>query len=157
MDATVMTVQADYSQHIDARLPSKDARYRIHDAASAAAVARLPRGTVVRLDIPSIDPGVAARYEFNINKALNECGCRLSAVFLVVTVCAAAVVDVLEWSFIRQLPVTAIATELSIVFVSAGVGRIIGITVARCSLRKTLSAVFGRSKAQMAKEGSWTV
>jgi hypothetical protein len=35
-----------HSLHIEAHLPPDDALYRIRDVASAAAAARLPRGTV---------------------------------------------------------------------------------------------------------------
>jgi hypothetical protein len=130
--------------HIEARLPPEDAQCRIHDAASAAAAARLPRGTMVTLAIPGIDPGVAARYESSINASLGECGCRLSAVLLVMAVGAAAVIDALQWSFIRQAPVTAIASELVVAFIASGIGRIAGIALARHTLRKTLSAVSDR-------------
>jgi len=91
-----------HTLHIEAHLPPDDALYRIRDAASAAAAARLPRGTVVTLAVPGMDPGAAAHYESNINASLGECGCRLSAVFLVMAVCAATVIDVLQWSFIRN-------------------------------------------------------
>jgi hypothetical protein len=143
--------------HSKASLPPQDAPYRIGDAASAAAAATLPRSAVVKLAVPGMDPNVAAHYESSINASLRECGCRLSAVFLVVAVCAAAIVDVLQWSFIHQATVTAIASELVVAFIVSGIGRIAGIAIARLTLRKTLSAVRDRIDGTGSREEeSWT-
>jgi hypothetical protein len=144
-----------HSARVDVRVSPRGEPYRIRDATSAAAAAGLPRGAVVRLEVRGMDSRVAARHEFSINSALSECGCRLSAAFLVVTVCAAAVVDVLQWSFIRQAPVAAMATELVVAFIASGIGRIAGIARARRALAKTLSAVGDQINGQMAKGGSW--
>jgi hypothetical protein len=144
--------------YIKASLPPQGAPYRISDAASAAAAARLPRGAVVKLAVPCIDPSVAALYESSINASLRECGCRLSAVFLAVAVCAAAVVDVLKWPFICPVPVVAIASEFAVAFIASGIGRIAGVAIARHILRKTLSAVRGRIEGANSRGvESWAV
>ena len=84
-----------------------------------------------------------------------ECGCQLSAAFLVVTVCAAVVVDILQWPLIQQHLIAAIAAELFIAFIASGIGRFLGLARARRSLRKTLSAVSGQIDAQTAGRMSW--
>ena len=141
--------------HSESQMPPKDAPYRIFDTVSATAAAGLPRGTVVRLAVPGMDSELAARFGSSITAALGECGCRLSAAFLVVTVCAAAVIDVLQWSFVRQRPFTAIASELAIVFLASGIGRIAGVAHARRTLRNTLAGVSDRIDDVVAKEESW--
>jgi hypothetical protein len=147
-----------HSTHFEASLPPRAAPYRISNAASAAAAARLPRGASVKLAVPAMHPSVAARYESSINASLRECGCRLSAVSLVVAVCAAAIVNMLQWPLICRAPVTAIASEFVVAFIASGIGRIAGIAIARHTLRKTLSAISGRiDRANGRGVESWAV
>lgn len=115
------------------------ALYWIYDVATAATAARLPRGAVVKLAVPSLDPCLAEHFELRINASLAECGCHLSALFLILTVGAIAMANVLQWSVIRQAPIAAAIIELSFAFIMSGIGRMTGIVRARWTLRKKLS------------------
>lgn len=115
--------------------------HQIRDVASARAAARLPRGSVVTLAVPGIDAGAAAHFQSRISSQLGECGCRQSALFLVVAVCAAIVINVWEWPAVRQAPLIWLAAEMLLAFLVSGVGRIMGIANARRRLRSTLNTV----------------
>jgi hypothetical protein len=113
----------------------------IHDGASAAAAERLPRSSRVKLAVPGLDTDVASRIEWRLNASLGECGCRLSAQFLVGSMCAFLVVDMVRWSVLQRRPIAVIAAELLIAFLTSGMGRWIAISRARHTLRTTLSTV----------------
>lgn len=121
--------------------PSTAGPHRISDADSAAAAARLPRGSRVTLTLPAVDPDVATRLQGRLNALLNECGCRMSAALLMAGVVTALVVDVVAWRRVLEAPVRFVALELALVFVASAAGRFGGIVAARWRLRVTLRAL----------------
>ena len=96
--------------------------YQIVDARSALAAASLPRGTRIALAISGIDPDVAARGQSRINALLSECGCRLAAAALVVSVVAAIAIDAFDWAAFRESPAAIVAGELLLAFVASSIG-----------------------------------
>lgn len=161
VDSDVVLANSDCAEDFDGAnggdvgMPLTATPYQIVDAPSARAAVDLPRGTKVALAISGIDSEVAARDQFRINALLSECGCSVSAAVLVASVSAAIAIDVLDWTVLRESPATIVGGELLLAFVASGIGRFIGIAIARKKLRILLSSIGDRIDDQLRRRTPW--
>jgi hypothetical protein len=107
-----------------------------------------PRKAVVTLTIPGLDSASCTLFEYRLNSALSECGCRLSALLLMVGVCAAIGIDIWFWPTVRESLGTWLAAESGAVFLVSAAGKAIGIANARRKLRCELRTIHDRMNAR---------
>jgi hypothetical protein len=113
----------------------------IEDHADLLSALELQRGSLIRLSIPNLDPLRARIAERELNKSLGECGCRLSAAFLVVSLAAILIWDFVTWGNTSRHLIASLTWGMGLIVFFASTGRALGILSARSKFQRSLTSL----------------
>jgi hypothetical protein len=113
----------------------------IKDHADLLSASKLPRGSRIRVLHPDLDPLRSRAVEREMNMYLGECGCRLSAAFLVISMAVTLIWDAIEWTSISHHLISTFIIGLTAIVLCAGVGRALGIFSARIRFKRFVAAL----------------
>ena len=123
-------------------------QYRIVDTASAryALSIRVPTQFIVETEV--LDRGRAECAGRELTRLSQECGCDLGARFLMISIFVCVVAALFLWKALWSRPFVSLAAASLACFLSAGIGKTIGIIQAKRELRARLFSLCGQLESQ---------
>jgi hypothetical protein len=129
------------------RLPRE---YLIADAASARYALSMRARTRFVLESPSLDREKAGRIGGELSRLAQDCGCELGARFLMTSILLCAAGSLVMFSVLRPHPLRWLALAALACFLSAGIGKAIGILKAKRELHARLFSLCDQFERQEA-------
>jgi hypothetical protein len=112
--------------------------YSVTDLASLQGIMSLKQGSSVAISVQSISSDESSQLEGQINRLVSECGCNLSAFALILAVAACGFFDAAYWPVVTSDIFKALAGNLAVCFVVAGIGKLVGRLRAKWKLARTV-------------------
>jgi hypothetical protein len=95
----------------------------------------------VAVSVQSIPRDESSQLEDQINRLVSECGCSVSAFALILAVAACGFFDAAYWPIVTSHDFKALAGNLAVCLVAAGIGKSIGRLRAKWKLTRTIRAI----------------
>jgi hypothetical protein len=124
--------------------------YRIVDAASARYASSIRVRTRFVVDTAALDIEVPGRTSSELSRLSQECGCDMGARFLMISILVCSVASVVFWKAWWTHPILFLVALLLACFLSAGIGKAIGIHQAKRELRARLLSLYEHLERQEA-------
>jgi hypothetical protein len=102
------------------------------------------------VESPSLDRDQSERMSSELSRLSQECGCDVGARFLMISIFAWVIGALPLWSTFRARPIFSLTVASLASFLSAGVGKAIGIRRAKRELRATLLSLCSQLENQEA-------
>jgi hypothetical protein len=112
------------------------------------------RRSAVEVAISQFDSHRNRELEARINRHLGECGCDMSAMFVFASVSLMIAANMLEWWRISPHFAAAVGIELALVIVLSGVGKLLGIAMARWKLSTIIVGLIAELSARIVTANS---